>query len=155
MGDPKGVLATIQLNHLYEDDKTFVDLALKYNESTIVANFEALNITGNVGGNETLIAQLHEFVSNNFENGTEFEPWNPTDWEANPPFLQDITDPLLRGWANDLHSFWKELGRKIKEEVNTEKDMFSMYYVSHPVIVPGGRFKEFYYWDSYWIQVYY
>jgi alpha,alpha-trehalase len=27
-----------------------------------------------------------------------------------------------------------------------------MLYVSHPVIIPGGRFKEFYYWDSYWIQ---
>lgn len=23
--------------------------------------------------------------------------------------------------------------------------------MDHPVIVPGGRFREFYYWDSYWI----
>lgn len=26
-----------------------------------------------------------------------------------------------------------------------------MMYVPHPFIVPGGRFREFYYWDSYWI----
>lgn len=29
--------------------------------------------------------------------------------------------------------------------------MYSIIYVDHPVIVPGGRFREFYYWDSYWI----
>lgn len=26
-----------------------------------------------------------------------------------------------------------------------------MIYVENPVIVPGGRFRELYYWDSYWI----
>ncbi len=26
-----------------------------------------------------------------------------------------------------------------------------MIYVPNPFIVPGGRFREFYYWDSYWI----
>lgn len=30
-------------------------------------------------------------------------------------------------------------------------DLYSIIYVKHPVIVPGGRFLEFYYWDSYWI----
>lgn len=29
--------------------------------------------------------------------------------------------------------------------------MYSIIHVDHPVIVPGGRFREFYYWDSYWI----
>lgn len=29
--------------------------------------------------------------------------------------------------------------------------MYSIIHVPHPVIVPGGRFREFYYWDSYWI----
>lgn len=26
-----------------------------------------------------------------------------------------------------------------------------MIYVPNPFIIPGGRFREFYYWDSYWI----
>ncbi len=26
-----------------------------------------------------------------------------------------------------------------------------MIYVPHPFIIPGGRFREIYYWDSYWI----
>lgn len=29
--------------------------------------------------------------------------------------------------------------------------MYSIIHVPNPVIVPGGRFREFYYWDSYWI----
>lgn len=29
--------------------------------------------------------------------------------------------------------------------------MYSIIPVPNPVIVPGGRFLEFYYWDSYWI----
>lgn len=29
--------------------------------------------------------------------------------------------------------------------------MYSIIYVKNGVIVPGGRFLEFYYWDSYWI----
>lgn len=30
-------------------------------------------------------------------------------------------------------------------------DLYSIIHVKNPVIVPGGRFREFYYWDSYWI----
>lgn len=30
-------------------------------------------------------------------------------------------------------------------------DLYSIIYVKNGVIVPGGRFLEFYYWDSYWI----
>ena len=28
---------------------------------------------------------------------------------------------------------------------------YSLLYLPNPVIVPGGRFREVYYWDSYWI----
>lgn len=31
------------------------------------------------------------------------------------------------------------------------QQLYSIIYVPNPVIVPGGRFREFYYWDSYWI----
>lgn len=30
-------------------------------------------------------------------------------------------------------------------------ELYSIIHVNNPVIVPGGRFREFYYWDSYWI----
>uniref|UniRef100_A0A915HQV2 Trehalase n=1 Tax=Romanomermis culicivorax TaxID=13658 RepID=A0A915HQV2_ROMCU len=40
----------------------------------------------------------------------------------------------------------------IKYEVFLNPDRYSLLYVAHPFIVPGGRFREFYYWDSYWIM---
>lgn len=30
-------------------------------------------------------------------------------------------------------------------------DRTSLIYVPHRFIVPGGRFREYYYWDAYWI----
>lgn len=43
------------------------------------------------------------------------------------------------------------LGKKMKQEVAEHPELYSIIHVPHPVIVPGGRFREFYYWDSYWI----
>lgn len=37
------------------------------------------------------------------------------------------------------------------EDVHKHPEYYSIIPVDHPVIVPGGRFIEFYYWDSYWI----
>ncbi|CAL8124857.1 unnamed protein product [Orchesella dallaii] len=145
-------LLTIQRAKLYPDQKTFVDRPLKANPSDVLANFTALGIIGEPL-NDTARQIISQFVDDHFDrNDTEFEVWEPTDWEENPTFLENINNTQLRQWASELHAFWKELGRKIKEDVKTNKDRNSMYYVSHPVIVPGGRFKEFYYWDSYWIQ---
>ncbi|KAL7737638.1 hypothetical protein ACLKA6_007746 [Drosophila palustris] len=39
----------------------------------------------------------------------------------------------------------------MKDCVRTNPLMYSLVYVPNPVIVPGGRFVEFYYWDTYWI----
>jgi alpha,alpha-trehalase len=36
--------------------------------------------------------------------------------------------------------------------VRDRPELYSMIYTSNPVIVPGGRFREFFYWDSYWIM---
>jgi len=145
-------LLTVQRAKLYPDQKTFVDRPLKSDPAEVLEKFKALGISGD-NLNAEQKEQIAQFVDENFDrNATEFEAWEPSDWVENPSFLESINNTNLRQWASELHHFWKELGRKIREDVNTNKDRHSMYYVSHPVIVPGGRFKEFYYWDSYWIQ---
>ncbi|KAM9036648.1 trehalase isoform 2-T2 [Sarcophilus harrisii] len=80
------------------------------------------------------------------------QTWIPEDWKDSPKFLQNISDTRLRAWAADLHNLWKKLGRKIKPEVLKQPDQYSLIYSAHPFIVPGGRFIEFYYWDSYWVM---
>lgn len=39
----------------------------------------------------------------------------------------------------------------ILDDVRDNPDLYSIVYVPNPFIVPGGRFRESYYWDSYWI----
>nr|CAB3267232.1 trehalase-like [Phallusia mammillata] len=96
--------------------------------------------------------QVKSFVLEHFSPpGSELINWTPTDWKANPTFLQSIADPGLRLWARDLHDLWKVLGREMIDDVATNPTLYSLIAVEHPVIVPGGRFRELYYWDTYWV----
>lgn len=36
-------------------------------------------------------------------------------------------------------------------DVRDNPEYYSLVYLPNPFIVPGGRFREVYYWDSYWI----
>jgi alpha,alpha-trehalase len=63
-----------------------------------------------------------------------------------PAFLENIKDEDLRAWAGNLNELWRDLGRKIGSEVYLRPERYSQLYVPNPVIVPGDRFREFYYW---------
>ncbi|ROT69950.1 trehalase 1, partial [Penaeus vannamei] len=69
---------------------------------------------------------------------------------SSPEFLDKVVDPELEQWGRKLNELWKDLGRKISDDVEQNPDKYSQIFVPNPVIVPGGRFREFYYWDSYW-----
>ena len=36
-------------------------------------------------------------------------------------------------------------------DVRDNPELYSLVYVPNPFIIPGGRFRESYYWDSYWV----
>ena len=96
--------------------------------------------------------EIQQWVETNFDpRGSELEIWKPTDYKENPEVLNKINDKEFRNFAKNLNEIWEELGRKMKDDVKTNPDLYSIIYVPNPVIIPGGRFLEFYYWDSYWI----
>lgn len=97
---------------LYHDSKTFVDKKLRFLPALVMANFSRLmKWTDDNPTKEDLIS----FVNDHFETeGSEFEPWDPTDWIEEPTFLNKINSSLLRAWGQELHDAWKFLGRKIK-----------------------------------------
>lgn len=104
------------------------------------------------GGSKPSKMEVTKFVRDNFEDaGQEFEVWNPSDWVEHPGFLDSVTDEKFKQWARKLNKIWKTLGRKMKSHVQQNPDLYSIIWVPNPVIVPGGRFREFYYWDTYWI----
>ncbi|XP_006834050.1 PREDICTED: trehalase [Chrysochloris asiatica] len=144
------LLYQVQMAKLFHDDKQFVDMPLSKTPDQVLHSFEELASVHNDSIPKPL---LQEFVRNNFlEAWQELQPWTPGDWKDSPQFLQNISDAKLRAWAGDLHQLWKKLGKKIKPEVLNQPECFSLIYSKHPFIVPGGRFAEFYYWDSYWVM---
>lgn len=97
-------------------------------------------------------AKLKIFLKDNFNPpNDELNKCDPKDWHDKPEKIIKIQDKTLREWALNLHATWRTLCREIKPEVKANASRHSILDVDHPFIVPGGRFREFYYWDSYWV----
>ncbi|ERL85426.1 hypothetical protein D910_02846 [Dendroctonus ponderosae] len=77
--------------------------------------------------------------------------WTPADFTNSPAILQKINDKEVLQFAKNLIDIWPSLGRKISSDVYLNPDQHSILEVPNGFIVPGGRFRELYYWDSYWI----
>lgn len=134
---------------IYTDSKTFVDMKMKNPQNETLVLFDKFMNSTDHAPTRT---QIEAFVNSTFDPaGSEFEDWDPTDWKEHPKFLDDILDPSLKKFAYELNDIWKLLGRKMKDDVKINEHLYSIIHVPNPVIVPGGRFMEFYYWDSYWI----
>ncbi|EJW02592.1 hypothetical protein EDEG_03004 [Edhazardia aedis USNM 41457] len=93
---------------------------------------------------------LNEFVESYFYPvGYDIEKHIPVDYKENPQFLENITDPKLKEMADHLNKIWFDLSRKSKQIPNSGTS--SLLNLPYPFMIPGGRFREFYYWDTYWI----
>ncbi|XP_053125832.1 trehalase [Hemicordylus capensis] len=144
------LLKQVQLAQLFPDDKDFVDMPLQRSPEVVLAQFQRL-VNATLGG-ALPRKQLEEFVKTHFSPpGQELENWEPPDWTGSPPLLERIANKELRSWARELNAKWKLLGRKMKPEVQSSPQRHSLLYVPHPLVVPGGRFIEYYYWDSFWV----
>ncbi|KAE8295018.1 Trehalase [Larimichthys crocea] len=144
------VLHQVQTAKVFEDDKYFVDMKLRETPDVVLSAFR--NLSHGLPNTTVPSRKLQEFLTTYFEKpGMEFESWTPPDWHEKPKFLEGIADDELRNWAEKIHELWKSLGRKIRADVKDHPELYSQIYTPHPVIVPGGRFRELYYWDSYWV----
>ena len=142
------LLAAVQRARLFDDSKTFVDMPLKRGVSpeAVLAAFDALP-----GAPAPDRAALGAFVAARFDApGADLAPWTPPDWAPEPPaaLLARVRDGRLRTWARALHAAWPRLGRRtaVRDAACT-----SLLARAHGLVVPGGRFRETYYWDSLWI----
>ena len=88
-------------------------------------------------------------MCDHFSIETELEQWTPADWVEDPQFR--VASPEARQLCYKLNDLWKLLGRKVNKTVLDNQEKFSLVFLPNPVVVPGGRFREIYYWDSYWI----
>lgn len=85
------------------------------------------------------------------EPGTELVPFDPPDWVPCPKKFEKIKDPKLLEWALELNLTWRILCRKMLPEVEKHPERYSLVFAPYAFVIPGGRFREFYYWDTFWI----
>lgn len=115
----------VQRERVYEDGKTFVDLVPR-------GRMKAIQ-------NEYILAKddpnfdLREFVNRHFY---EFAPHKENE------FVSDTS----RTVSEHIHLLWKHLERR------NRLNRGSLIAVPYPYVVPGGRFSEQFYWDTYFIM---
>ena len=119
----------VQLQRIFPDGKTFVDCTPKRNPKDIVADYLKLK------NNPLVKYALEGFVKANFEL-----PVNPTNgYQSNTN--EDV--------AVHIKNLWQVLKRNPDKTVEGT----SLLALPNAYIVPGGRFREIYYWDSYFTML--
>ncbi|KAI6173256.1 Trehalase [Aphelenchoides besseyi] len=143
------LIEAVNMHRLYNDSKDYVDRPLRQDPKIIMDEFSK-RFPSDIRkiDPDKLRAFVEEFF---FPLTKELLPCTPTDWQEEPEKIMKIQDPELRAWALELNALWPTLCRIIDPKMLTVRDRHSILWVSHPFIVPGGRFREAYYWDAYWI----
>ena len=132
------------------DPKAYVDLSLKLDLSTTEEAFDELPKSAN---GSLSVEDLKGFIEKYFEGaGKDMVNCEPVDFVPEPEgFLPKVENPEVRAWALEVHALWKNLSRTVSDQVQKRPELHSMLPLPEPVMIPGSRFREVYYWDSYWV----
>ncbi|XP_022159968.1 trehalase-like [Myzus persicae] len=142
------LLNDVQMYCNHPNCTNFLSKKLKYTESEILVKYDKMKQNNNIVPSDE---DLVKFIAENFEESNELETWTPTDFTDKPLILDRIKDKTYKYWARRLNDLWMTLARKIKDDVKIHPDKYSQVWVPNGFIIPGGIFKELYYWDTYWI----
>lgn len=115
----------VQLQNILSDGKTFPDCSPKKPLEAILEHYGQVKDTPNF--------DLATFVHDNFDLPTN----NSGDFQS------DLTKSITA----HITSLWPVLTRQ------PDKAQSSLIPLPHPYVVPGGRFREVYYWDSYFTML--
>lgn len=121
------LFADVQLNQVFEDGKTFVDCTAKYPYDTIRKNYAQQKTASDFN--------LKAFVLTHFE----MPPSITSDFKSDP----------TRSAAQHVEALWPVLQRKS----DIAQSGSTLITLPSPYIAPGGRFREVYYWDSYFTML--
>lgn len=116
----------VQKNKVYEDGKTFVDLVPKTRMRTIQQEFMVARKDPNF--------DLRDFVSRHF-------------YSYAPSAASEYVASADRPVSEHIAQLWGVLERR------NRRTRGSLIALPYPYVVPGGRFSEQFYWDSYFIML--
>src|SRR5258708_3476403 len=110
----------VQTENIFPDGKTFVDCTPRTDLQEIIKQYENQKIDPGF--------DLYSFVQKNFI--------------LPPAISSNYQSDSSRSIIDHIGLLWDELTRKPGEGES------SLIPLPHPYIVPGGRFREIFYWDS-------
>ncbi len=117
----------VQLKRIFPDSKTFADLHFDESSNAILSDYQARKVEAGFD----LAAFVHQHFS--------LPPEGPTVPPASPG--EPIDTYIERLWDVLSHQ---------SEEISSHSSLIPLPY---PYVVPGGRFRELYYWDSYFTML--
>jgi len=117
----------VQMSPMFADSKTFVDAVPRRVPQAIIASYDSARATPGFN--------LEQFVRQNFV--------------IPQPVGGDFHSDTSRSMAEHIRALWPVLTRK----ADTAAQFSSLLPLPGPYVVPGGRFREVYYWDSYFTML--
>ncbi|KAI4343142.1 hypothetical protein MLD38_027678 [Melastoma candidum] len=133
------------------DPKPYLDLSLKTPLSSASCAFRELLASTN-GTPE--VRELSRYLEDHFEEaGADVEPYEPPDFEEDGPegFLPRVESDVVRWWGLEVHRLWRSLSSRVVARVRECPERHTVVDLPEGFMVPGSRFRELYYWDSYWV----
>jgi alpha,alpha-trehalase len=114
----------VQMDRIFADGKTFVDMVPRTSASAIMEAYEQASKVESF--------DLKAFVEANFDPPVQTE--------------SGFTSDASRNISDHINALWPVLTRKAGSD---EGAAGSLLPLPNDYVVPGGRFREVYYWDSY------
>jgi alpha,alpha-trehalase len=122
-----GLFEAVQLSDIFPDNKTFVDATPKRNPALIIKDYTEQKDQSSF--------DLKAFVTDNFDLPVA----------STSAFKSDIS----LGIRKHIDTLWQVLYRKY----NVIPQYSSLLPLPNDFIIPGGRFRETYYWDTYFTML--
>ena len=129
-----GLFEAVQLGRIFPDNKTFVDAAPRQRPATILAAWRREKAQPGF--------HLKAFVESHFTMPAERGSALQSDVKA--------------GLRHHLDTLWTVLARPAAPAADAADSLAqfrSLVPLPKPYLVPGGRFREVYYWDSYFTML--
>jgi alpha,alpha-trehalase len=117
----------VQMHQVFKDSKTFVDCVPRFHPDSIQRNYQLLKSLPDFS--------LDDFIRNNFS--------------LPPSFIHYQSDTSL-SVQEHINNLWDVLKRVSDSDTIKNSTLLPLPY---GYIIPGGRFREVYYWDSYFTML--